>query len=107
MEALPDEDARAQEEECGEYEVEAILDKRVLPGRGKLGSPVVEYEVKWKHWNDTHNTWEVEDNLRGCQALVREFEERDRLRRGVGPAQERDARRARRDFLRLEREAGR
>ena len=42
-----------------EYEVEFIVDKRVLKGK-------VEYQVKWKGWEHDDNTWEPVGNL-DCQ----------------------------------------
>ena len=42
-----------------EYEVEFIVDKRVLKGK-------VEYQVKWKGWDHDDNTWEPVGNL-DCQ----------------------------------------
>nr|CDS28714.1 chromobox protein 2 [Hymenolepis microstoma] len=38
------------------YTVEKLLEKRVRMNR-------VEYLVKWKNWNDKHNTWEPEKNI--------------------------------------------
>ena len=42
-----------------EYEVEFIVDKRMLKGK-------VEYQVKWKGWDHDDNTWEPVGNL-DCQ----------------------------------------
>ena len=49
-----------------EYEVEFIVDKRMLKGK-------VEYQVKWKGWDHDDNTWEPVGNL-DCQELIEEFE---------------------------------
>ncbi|KAM3183776.1 hypothetical protein ACTXT7_009711 [Hymenolepis weldensis] len=38
------------------YTVERLLDRRIKMNR-------VEYLVKWKNWNDKHNTWEPEKNI--------------------------------------------
>jgi hypothetical protein len=51
-----------------EYQVEAILDKRI---RGKK----TQYLLKWKDYSDEHNTWEDENRL-NCPDLFKEFEER-------------------------------
>ena len=76
--AREDEDVRGKreaEEREGEYEVEAILDKKVTRGgTGVKSSGVARYLVKWKNYDDTHNSWEREENLRGCGGLVRAFE---------------------------------
>lgn len=50
-----------------EYQVEAIVDKRV---KGKR----VQYLLKWKGYSDADNTWEDQTNL-NCPDLVKEFEE--------------------------------
>ena len=48
-----------------EYEVELILDKRVVEG-------VTEYLVMWRGWPD--GTWEPIENLKGSERLVKKFE---------------------------------
>uniref|UniRef100_A0A8D0D4X3 Chromobox 1 n=1 Tax=Sander lucioperca TaxID=283035 RepID=A0A8D0D4X3_SANLU len=50
--------AAAEEEEEEAYEVEQILDHRVVKGR-------VEFLLKWKGFSDEDNTWEPQDNLDG------------------------------------------
>jgi hypothetical protein len=61
--------------------VEALLEKRMASSRSKLlPGPQVEYLVKWKKWDDTHNSWEKADNLGGCEELVRGFEEAEQVR---------------------------
>ena len=52
-----------------EYEVEAILDKRSLPGEE------VRYLIKWKGWDRPEdNSWVRLSNLGGCKKLLRTFE---------------------------------
>ena len=48
-----------------EYEVEAVLDKRILNG-------VTQYFVKWENYEET--TWEPVDNLVNITDLIDEFE---------------------------------
>jgi hypothetical protein len=50
-----DEDEELAEDE---WEVERILDKRFDTTRR-----CYEYRVKWKGYEDKHNSWEPEDNL--------------------------------------------
>ena len=58
-----------------EYEVEAIVGKRVKRG-------IVQYRVKWRGYDVSENTWEPVSNLRNCVDLIREYERAiERLRR--------------------------
>merc|ERR1711997_984019 len=56
------------EDDDAEYEVELVLDKRVMSGK-------VEYLVMWKGWPD--GTWEPVENLDGSEELVKNFEALD------------------------------
>ncbi|KFY32123.1 hypothetical protein V493_00492, partial [Pseudogymnoascus sp. VKM F-4281 (FW-2241)] len=56
------------ENEIIEYEVEAILDKRLV-GRRE------EFLIKWKGYEPTDNSWESRGNL-SCLELVAEFHRR-------------------------------
>jgi hypothetical protein len=56
-----------------EWEVEAILNKRT---RGRK----VFYLVKWKGYPMEEASWEPEDHLTNSQAVIREFEEREKQR---------------------------
>ncbi|KAL5107109.1 hypothetical protein TcWFU_009181 [Taenia crassiceps] len=47
---------RSKNRNSGIYTVEKLLDRRVRMNK-------VEYLVKWKNWNDKHNTWEPEKNI--------------------------------------------
>jgi hypothetical protein len=49
-----------------EYEVEKILDGR-MAGKKKT------YYVKWKGWEEVHNTWEPIDNLGNAQEAINHF----------------------------------
>lgn len=57
------------DEDEEEYEVEAILDKRVDKRKGGLF-----YLIKWKNWSDKHNSWEPFSNLDNCLDLLEKFE---------------------------------
>ena len=48
-----------------EYEVEAVLDKRIFNG-------ITQYFVKWEHYDET--TWEPVDNLGNIRDLIEDFE---------------------------------
>ena len=47
-----------------EYQVESILDDRLVDGRK-------QYLVKWKEYDNSDNTWELVDNLINCWTLVK------------------------------------
>ena len=49
-----------------EYEVESILDKRIVKGETK-------YLVRWKGWPEEYDKWEPEENLEGAPDLLKEF----------------------------------
>lgn len=49
-----------------EWEVEAIVDRRITRGRP-------QYLIKWKGWSSKDNTWEDEENLAGCGLLLQNF----------------------------------
>lgn len=53
-----------------EYEVEQVLDKRVIRTRGK---PIVQYLVKWKGYQDHDNSWEPEENLEHARLMIKDF----------------------------------
>lgn len=56
----------------GEFEVEKILDKRIINRK-------TQYLVKWKGFDEAENTWEPKSNLSKCQQLIKEFEKRKKL----------------------------
>merc|ERR1712187_1028957 len=54
--------------EDSEYEVEKVLNKRMVGG-------ITEYLVKWKGWeNEEDRTWEPEENLKGSEKLIKKYE---------------------------------
>jgi len=53
-------------EQKQEYIVEKILDKRIRYGK-------VEYFLKWKHYDGSHNSWEPMENI-NCDRLITTFE---------------------------------
>ena len=57
-----------------EYEVELILDKRMVEG-------VAEYLVMWRGWPD--GTWEPMENLKGSERLVKKFEKLQKSANGL------------------------
>lgn len=51
--------------ESGEYEVEKIMDSKILKGKTK-------YLIRWKGWDSSDDTWEPEETL-NCPELIRKF----------------------------------
>ena len=49
-----------------EYEVEAILDKRIHRRKP-------QYLVKWKGYHESESTWEPEENLQNSAAMIADF----------------------------------
>lgn len=56
-----------------EYEVEVILDHRVVK-RGKQRKS--QYLIKWLGYGHEHNTWEPESGLTNCKRLLQEYQRR-------------------------------
>lgn len=54
------------------FEVEQILDKRVVGKKKKR----VEYLLRWKGYDTSHDTWEPMEMLEGSQELIDEFEKK-------------------------------
>jgi len=50
-----------------EYQVENILEKRMISGK-------THYLIKWKGYNTSENTWEPIENLNGCARTLQHFE---------------------------------
>jgi len=57
-----------EEEEEEEYEVEKVVNKRVVKGK-------IQYFIKWKNFPDTDNTWEPDENLE-CPELIEQYEKK-------------------------------
>lgn len=55
------------EKKGGEYEVEAIVGKRVSKKKG-----TVRYLIRWKGWDESGDTWEDADNL-NCAELIKKY----------------------------------
>jgi len=55
------------------YEVAEILNKRFSGG-------VRQYLIRWKGYDETHDTWEPEDGLGDCTQKVSEFEAKQRAK---------------------------
>lgn len=57
-----------------EYEVEDILDYRIIPAydpKSKRYYQIIEYKIKWLGYEET--TWEPEANLEHCQIILSNF----------------------------------
>ena len=57
----------------GVFEVETVLDRRVQRSRSRTAPRTLMYLVKWRGYDSSHNSWEPERNLEGCQDLLHEF----------------------------------
>lgn len=63
------------EKSNNEYEVEAILDKRVTKSK-KKGTITTKYLIRWKGWGEDGDSWEPEDTL-NCPELIRAFKKKN------------------------------
>ena len=73
-------------EEDDGFEVERIVGRRTNDGEedpAKKG--LTEYKVRWKGYSPEDDTWESEESLGSAMALVREFEEKRRLKAAMQP----------------------
>ena len=76
-EEQPVSEESSEELEEGEFEVEEVREKRMLPTGSKLGAPMrAEYLIKWKGYDENNNSWEPIEGLSNCMAKVQEYEER-------------------------------
>jgi hypothetical protein len=71
-----DEDGESDNSE-EEYEVESIIDKKIVRGK-------TFYKVKWEGFDDTHNTWEPVEHLLNSSVYVEEYESKQRKAMIVG-----------------------
>jgi chromobox protein 1/chromobox protein 5 len=61
------------EDEGKEYEVEEIIDQRVVHKHSKTKPVSMEYKVRWKGYQEVDDTWEPEENLAHCQGKLKKF----------------------------------
>ena len=67
---IPDEPGPV-EPDTDAYEVERILDKRVIrKGRGYS----IQYQIRWKGWGPEYDRWYRLKDLGDCQELIEEYE---------------------------------
>ncbi|KAJ7777227.1 hypothetical protein B0H16DRAFT_1879339 [Mycena metata] len=64
------EEGGGDDDEEGEYEIEAILDAK----KGYFPKNKTGYLVKWKGYDESHNSWVAEDDAGGAGELIDEFE---------------------------------
>lgn len=63
---IPDE-CYASDDPLEEYTVEKIIHKRIFNDK-------VQYFIKWKGYDDDHNSWEPVENI-DCVQLIKQYEE--------------------------------
>ncbi|KAG7171827.1 chromo domain-containing protein LHP1-like [Homarus americanus] len=51
-----------------DWQVEKILEEREKKGK-------IEYLIQWKDWGPKYNTWEPQENLAGCQDIMKRFKD--------------------------------
>ena len=69
---IPDEPGPV-EAETDAYEVERVLDKRVIrKGRGFS----TQYRIRWKGWGPEHDRWYRVQDLGDCNELIEDYEQR-------------------------------
>jgi hypothetical protein len=76
-EALLPEDSFMPDPQQGVYEVEDILDRRVVPPRTRNGRHKVEYLVRWRGYTDPD--WVAEADL-NCGGLLFDFQQQQKAR---------------------------
>ena len=59
-------------DELEEFEVERILDSKLV--QGPKGRRIRKYKVRWKGYEPKYDTWETRQNLRNAPAALREYE---------------------------------
>ena len=50
-----------------EFEIEAVVDHEEIEEND------YDYYVKWQDWEDEHNTWHSQEDLEGCEKLIKEY----------------------------------
>ena len=50
-----------------EFEIEAVVDHE------EIEEDDYDYYVKWQDWEDEHNTRHSQEDLRGCENLIKEY----------------------------------
>ena len=50
-----------------EFEIEAVVDHE------EIEEDDYDYYVKWQDWEDEHNTWHSQEDLKGCEKLIQEY----------------------------------
>ena len=65
---------KAVDDPEAEWEVEAVVKKRVLRRRGRNTSPKTQYLIRWKGFGPEYDEWKEEEELEGCSELVKEYE---------------------------------
>lgn len=66
-------DAEVYPDEDNIYEVERLLDRRIVR-RGRSRTPFVEYLVRWKGYSAEDDQWVRKSDLAGSEDLVEEYE---------------------------------
>lgn len=66
------------EDDGGEYEIEKVVDKKVVRRKAK-------YLVKWKGYDDSHNTWHDVWDLDNVKDQMVEYENCQQQAAAIGP----------------------
>ncbi|KAJ7708911.1 hypothetical protein B0H17DRAFT_1155966 [Mycena rosella] len=96
VEEVADSEAQSEaddgEEEEEEYEIEAILSAK----KGQFEKNKIGYYVKWKGYDDEHNSWVMEDDANAPE-LIKAYWEKDKKKspkKAPEPASKRTARKS-------------
>lgn len=72
---LPRQEIRPGPDENDGYEVESIIDKKIVRrGRSKKGKAQVQYLVRWAGYTNRSDTWEPIGNLENAQDAINDYE---------------------------------